>query len=446
VTNKMDIWDIFIDFGLISSLLLVGVLLRSKVGFFQRSFMPASIIAGILGLILGTNGLGLLPFTDSIEDYPSVLIAVVFASIPFSTPKFNWSKMLNKVGRLWSYSQVIMILMWGLGLFFSLIILVPLFDVHKGFGLLLAAGFVGGHGTAAALGSAFQTQGWEEATSLAMMSATIGAILAIGLGLLLIRANANKGNTNYISRFDELPDDLKTGLMQKGNRDSVGDTTVSSILIDPIAYHLLLVLIATALGYAISALGETIYENLSIPEFSLAFLFALLMRYILQLVKADKYIDNRIMSSIGGVATDYLIAFGIASINLTIVANNLLPFIILIIFGIILSYFFYRFLSQYYFQQDWFEKGIFTFGWITGAVATGIALLRIVDPKLKSQTLDEFGLAYIPIAPVEIVLITFSPLLIYYGQQWLFVIITVGIGLAILLFSYFKNWLNFSKF
>src|SRR5699024_10070874 len=77
VTNKMDIWDIFIDFGLISSLLLVGVLLRSKVGFFQRSFMPASIIAGILGLILGTNGLGLLPFTDSIEDYPSVLIAVV---------------------------------------------------------------------------------------------------------------------------------------------------------------------------------------------------------------------------------------------------------------------------------------------------------------------------------------------------------------------------------
>src|SRR5699024_10434609 len=79
------------------------------------------------------------------------LIAVVFASIPFSTPKFNWSKMLNKVGRLWSYSQVIMILMWGLGLFFSLIILVPLFDVHKGFGLLLAAGFVGGHGTAAAL-------------------------------------------------------------------------------------------------------------------------------------------------------------------------------------------------------------------------------------------------------------------------------------------------------
>src|SRR5699024_11231876 len=107
----------------------------------------------------------------------------------------------------------------------------------------------------------------------------------------------------------------------------------------------------TALCYESSALIESIYENLSIPKYYLSFLFALLMRYIVQLVKADKYIDNRIMSSIGGGATDYLIAFGIASINLTIVANNLLPFIILIIFGIILSYFFYRFLSQYYLDR-----------------------------------------------------------------------------------------------
>src|SRR5699024_3053959 len=257
----------------------------------------------------GTNGLGLLPFTDSIEDYPSVLIAVVFASIPFSTPKFNWSKMLNKVGRLWSYSQVIMILMWGLVLFFSLIILVLLFDVHKGFGLILAAGFVGGHGTAAALGSAFESQGWEEATSLAMMSATIGAIVAIAVGLMLIRSNANKGNTNYISRFEDLPEDLKTGLFKKENRESLGETTVSSILIDPIVFHLLLVLIATAAAYVTSVFGESLYEDLSIPVFSLSFLYALLFRYLMSLMKADKYIDHKVMNNIGGSENDILIDF-----------------------------------------------------------------------------------------------------------------------------------------
>ncbi|MBY8910898.1 sodium:glutamate symporter, partial [Salinicoccus roseus] len=105
------------------------------------------------------------------------LIAIVFAAIPLTTGRFNIRKMINKVGGLWSYSQIAMLLMWGLGLLFALVLLVPAFDVHTGFGLILAAGFVGGHGTAAALGDAFAQQGWEEATSLAMTSATLGAIL-----------------------------------------------------------------------------------------------------------------------------------------------------------------------------------------------------------------------------------------------------------------------------
>ncbi|GAA0319640.1 sodium/glutamate symporter [Oceanobacillus oncorhynchi subsp. oncorhynchi] len=438
---EFSVWDILIDFGIISALLLIGTFLRAKVGIFQRSFMPASIIAGILGLVLGNHGLNILPFSELISTYPSLLIAFVFAALPLATPKFKWSDMFDKVGRLWSYSQVIMLLMWGGGLLFALVLLVPIFDVHNGFGLLLAAGFVGGHGTAAAIGEAFQSQGWEEATTLAMTSATIGAILAIGVGLLLIKFNANKGNTNYISSFDKLPNELKSGLLPKDKRDSLGENTVSSILIDPFAFHLILVLIATSIGYYLSQLGESLYASLSIPAFSLAFLVGLLLKYFLEWVKAGDYVDNKIMSSIGGNATDFLVAFGIASINLTVVADNIVPFSILIIFGIILSYIFYKVLSRYYFQENWFEKGIFTFGWITGAVATAIALLRIVDPKLKSNTLDEFGLAYIPIAPVEIAIITFSPLLILNGHHWLFVVITIVLSLVILIVSYYKKWI-----
>src|SRR5699024_9360020 len=294
-------------------------------------------------------------------------------------------------GGLWSYSQIIMLLMWGGGLLFALIVLVPLFDVHNGFGLILAAGFVGGHGTAAAIGSAFEQQGWEEATSLAMTSATIGAIMAIVVGLILIKASANKGHTNYISRFSELPEELRTGLLPENKRESIGNETVSSISIDPLVFHLALVVLVTTVGYYLSVFGESLYSNLAIPAFSLAFLSGLVLRQLMEVSKMDHYIDKNIMSKIGGSATDILVAFGIASINLTVVANNLVPFLILILFGIAFAYFFYRFVSQLYFQENWFEKGIFTFGWITGAVAMGIALLRIVDPKLKSNTLDEFG-------------------------------------------------------
>lgn len=440
---EFTLWDVLTDLGLLSLLLLLGVVLRARITLLQRSFMPASIIAGILGLILGPNGFGVIPFSDFIGTYPSILIAVVFASIPLSSEKFKWRNVMDKVGGFWSYSQIIMLLMWGVGLLFALIFLVPTFDVHYGFGLLLAAGFVGGHGTAAAIGDAFAQQGWEEATSLAMTSATIGAIVAIGIGLLLIRSAANNGQANYISRFEELPEEYRTGLLPKEKRTSMGQDTVSSISIDPLVFHLALVLLIATGGYYLSQFGEWLYPELSIPAFSLAFLVGLVFSLFIQRAKVEHYIDKNVVSKISGSATDILVAFGIASINLTVVAENIVPFAILIIFGILFAYFFYKVVSKYYFRENWFEKGIFTWGWITGAVAMAIALLRIVDPKMESKTLDEYGLAYIPIAPVEIMLITFSPMFILNGQHWLFVVITVGVSLLIVLFSYQRKWIRF---
>lgn len=80
----------------------------------------------------------------------------------------------------------------------------------------------------------------------------------------------------------------------------------------------------------------------------------------------------------------------------------------------------------------------------TGAVAMGIALLRIVDPKLESKTLDEFGLAYIAIAPVEILIITFAPLFILGGLHWLLVAIMMAIAIVIFVVSYYKKWISFN--
>jgi Na+/glutamate symporter len=57
-------WVLFTDIGLISLLLLAGTIIRAKVGFVQRMFLPASIIGGLLALLLGPNGFGLLPFSD----------------------------------------------------------------------------------------------------------------------------------------------------------------------------------------------------------------------------------------------------------------------------------------------------------------------------------------------------------------------------------------------
>ena len=66
----------------------------------------------------------------------------------------------------------------------------------------------------------------------------------------------------------------------------------------------------------------------------------------------------------------------------------------------------------------WFEKQIFTWGWATGSVSTGLALLRIIDPRLRSRTLEDFAIAYLPLLPVEVTAVTFTPVLALAGAGW----------------------------
>ena len=87
-------------------------------------------------------------------------------------------------------------------------------------------------------------------------------------------------------------------------------------------------------------------------------------------------------------------------------------------------------------ENGWFEKQIFTWGWATGAVNTGIALLRVVDPRLKSGTMEDFALAYIPVVPVEVSAVTFVPGLALAGAAWVVVGVwgAMAIVAAIVLF------------
>ena len=76
-------------------------------------------------------------------------------------------------------------------------------------------------------------------------------------------------------------------------------------------------------------------------------------------------------------------------------------------------------------------------------MAMGIALLRITDPEGKSRCLDDYAIAYLYIAPVEIALVTLSPLLFFNGYGVWFTIACLLAGTAILLIAKGKGW--FSK-
>ena len=111
-------WVFFSDMGIICGLLLVGKFLRVKIRLIQKLFIPPSLLAGLLGLIFGPNGLGWLPLSGNISTYAAILIAVVFGALPLSSPSFKIKEVAHRVGPMWAFSQFGMVFQWAvMGLF-----------------------------------------------------------------------------------------------------------------------------------------------------------------------------------------------------------------------------------------------------------------------------------------------------------------------------------------
>ena len=429
-------WTAFVDLGLVAILLLLGQLIRSRIVAVQKMFLPANVIAGALGLLLGPNGFDILPLSSAIAAYPGILIALIFAALPFASREFTWASSRRSAGELWAYSTVTMLLQWGLGLLFALVVLGAIWpELHRGFGAILASGFVGGHGTAAAVGAVFAERGWDEAGSLAMTSATVGILSAIVGGMIWIRWGSQRGATRFVASFEELPQELRTGLIPPGQRESLGQETVSPISIDPLVFHLALIAAAAALGYFVGQGSAAWLGRYRLPTFCLAFLAAAVLKQGLKFSRALHYVDQKTAVRMCGSMTDLLVAFGIASIKIPVLIKYAFPLTALFVFGLVLCWALFRFLGPRTFRAVWFEKSLYTWGWVTGIMAMAIALLRIADPENESRVLDDFALAYLAIGPVEVMLVALGPVLISQGHHWSFAGLATGAGLLILVLS-----------
>jgi len=151
----------------------------------------------------------------------------------------------------------------------------------------------------------------------------------------------------------------------------------------------------------------------------MAYVAAIVLQRVLRFTKVEQYVDGKTMTHLGGALTDLLVVFGIASIKLSVLIEFAVPLSLMFAAGIATCGLLFRLLGPRFFAAYWFEHSLFTWGWITGVTAMGIALLRIVDPRNESSSLDDFGLAYLFIAPLEIGLVVVVPALLVGGHGWL---------------------------
>jgi ESS family glutamate:Na+ symporter len=433
-------WTLFVDAGIISVLLLVGKLMRVKIKFIQKLFIPPSLLAGFMGLALGPNGFDLIPLSMQTGTYAGILIAFIFGALPFTSRTIKGKK--SSVGSMWTYSQAGMLLQWAFGGLLGLLVLNKIWPLNPAFGITMPSGFCGGHGTAAAIGQAFGKLGSDEILTLAMTSATFGIVASIILGLIIVKWGTKKKHTSFLVNYKDLPGELRTGLLPDEKRESMGKTSCSSISIDSLTFNLIIVLFVALGGYCISKIVTRFMPGFELPVFSCAFVFGLLVKKIFDRTKVNNYVCPQTVGHVSGAFTDLLVAFGIASIKISVVAEYIVPLSILLFSGLLATFLYVMFIARKLMKECWFEKAIFTWGWFTGTMAMGIALLRVVDPKMQSRSLDSYALAYLFIAPVEISLITFAPAAFFNGYGLLFSFICLAAGIAVLLAAYFKGWFN----
>jgi ESS family glutamate:Na+ symporter len=154
-----------LSFVCLAVLLGLGYWLRRKIVLLQRLYLPASVIAGLLGLILlqSFKSAGLpLPeeWTLGWSKMPGILINVVFACLFLGVEIPGISKVWKSAGRQLAYGQIVA---WGqyvVGIGLVLFLLGPIFHLNELFGAILPVGFEGGHGTAGGLGPVFNDLDW----------------------------------------------------------------------------------------------------------------------------------------------------------------------------------------------------------------------------------------------------------------------------------------------
>ena len=81
-------WTLFVDTGIISVLLLLGKLMRVKIRFIQKLFIPPSLLARVYGTGLGTLTVSaIIPLSTQTGTYAGILIAFIFGALPLTSQK-----------------------------------------------------------------------------------------------------------------------------------------------------------------------------------------------------------------------------------------------------------------------------------------------------------------------------------------------------------------------
>jgi len=431
----MSMQDAFWAAVILGILLVVSRLIRQNVRWFRALFLPSSLIAGGLALLLGPQVLGaaasrlvgegtwlqhgLFPAqTPAIwSSLPGLLISVVFAALLMGKPIPGLKTIWYTAGPQICFGQT---MAWGqyvVGLLLAILVLAPGFGLPEIAGALIEIAFEGGHGTAAGMGQAFHEAGWPAGQDLALGLATVGLVGGVLLGTILINIAVRRGVIQPGADTESLADVklYSEDVTEAEIRELIRDKERESQPTDPLSLHLGLVAVAIGIGWLIlaglrgieamtwgapDAQGNATRVFTHVPLFPMAMIGGVLIQVVFDRMGKSHLISHRLMSRISGAALDFTIVAALGTLSLRAIGDNFVPFLLLALTGTAWNLFVAIVIAPRIIPTAWFERSIGDFGQSMGVTVTGLLLMRVSDPTNKSGALESFGYKQMLFEPI----------------------------------------------
>lgn len=443
-------------FALLGLFLLVGTLLRAKVGWLQKLFIPASVIGGSVGLLIGPQIWGSLTPVQYPADWvkmysllPGILIIPVVASVPLGIQLSQGGEggatarnVFNMAFLMLALFAFQLVVGGAVGALFATTM--PNLGIYDTFGLEMPMGFSGGHGTAGVIGNMLNGMGleyWEVAQGVAVTYATIGLLGGIIAGIAIIRYLNNRKLLDGSADADNLPQSWLTGLEpDAAKRRSAGSETTVSTSIDVLAFNLALILAGSGMAILVRAWVRSMDIPVikAVPVWAYAIILMWLVWIVMNKLRIAWLVDPGVKGKIASSLTDFAIVAALVSMPVQGVLSYATPIIVTAVIGFIGTVAIAFIPVRRLFSSAPYERALLTFGTASGVFLTGLLLLKIVDPDFKTAAMRDGSLAYSMNTVAGFILLPIlAGLAVQYGP-----ISLAGVGAAVLVACIIGFWLT----
>ena len=403
--DRPEAWQWLIQFCILATALLLGNVLRTNVPFLRKSLLPSALLGGLLLLIFKA-----FPACKELINKPMMEIVTYhalglgFVALALKNNKIESKSTPMKVietGALTASTYVIQGIV-------GLLVTIPFFiwgkKIFYSAGLLLPMGFGQGPGQALNFGKIFT--GWASQQGLDFAGADFGlSIAAMGfivgslVGVIYMNILRRKG---ILSR-KKIADAQRNKLEDYEGQNEIPDAES----IDKLSVQICMVLFVYFLVYLFTNwiqgmdLGNfgtnTLKPMLWGFNFLLGTLFGIGFKWILNRFKKVRimereYINNYMLNRISGFCFDIMIVAGTAAISFKEFGKFVLPFIIIIVLGTIVTFFYVLAISKHLYPEYKYEGFFSMFGMLTGTASNGMILLREIDPKFETPAANNLVL------------------------------------------------------